>query len=324
VLTGANLLVIGQCFVTALTLLGNLTKVVIGRTLVLEIKRDQVFELFLGECRIVFLQCQDGHRENHVRIVRVGEQQLLELTPGLAVTLFSHQHAGELQLSVARTRMTFDETLQRSDGLGGRLFGQYLRLQQGGSLPVRALRERLARFSECLFLLVRSAGSHGDGVMGFGETEEWLARLADQLQDRLPIRAAGKHPVECQEVGRQRILVRLKQANQLRCQPLQLIGHDQDTDQDLLRALGVGLDLNPQAGEFEHQIQTTRVTGHLNGPLQDCRVAGAHSQIRVGLAGEFCLASLQGHFGKQDLIDHLSAQLAVVLGVGGCLGPGGS
>jgi hypothetical protein len=75
----------------------------------------------------------------------------------------------------------------------------------------------------------------------FGEAEERRADLADQLQNRLTIRAAGKHPVEPEKVGGQRRLVRLKHANQFRSQAIELVGHDQYADQYLLRALRIRL-----------------------------------------------------------------------------------
>ncbi|KFB72057.1 MAG: hypothetical protein AW09_002765 [Candidatus Accumulibacter phosphatis] len=149
--------------------------------------------------------------------------------------------------------------------------------------------------------------------MRFGQVQECRADLDDQLQDRLAILAAGKHPVQCQQVARQRFLVGFQHANQLRCQAIELVGQDHHADQHLLGTLGIRFDLQPQACEVENQIVTTRVASHLDRSRQDSRVAGAHGQVGIGLAGELGFASLQRHFGEQQLIDHLSAEFLVVL-----------
>ncbi|KFB72056.1 MAG: hypothetical protein AW09_002764 [Candidatus Accumulibacter phosphatis] len=119
VLAWANLPVIGQRFVSTLAFFGKLTEVIVGSALVRDVERHQVFELRFGKFPVVFLQSQDGHRENHIRVVRVGEQQLLELQFGFAITLLADQCARQMQLYFARLRMTIDKTLQGSDGFGG-------------------------------------------------------------------------------------------------------------------------------------------------------------------------------------------------------------
>ena len=200
VLARANLLIIGQRLVVAPAFFGHLAKVVVGRALVRDVECDQVLELRLGEHRVVFLEGKDGDREDHVRVVRIGQQQLLEQPLGFAIALLAHQGARQLQLGIARLRILLDKDLQRGDGLGRRLACQQLCFQQGADLPIRAQVECLPRFRECAVVFTSRAGSDGDSVVRFGKLLEGFAHLADQLQDGLAVRAAGKHPVECQQV----------------------------------------------------------------------------------------------------------------------------
>jgi hypothetical protein len=75
VLTRTNLAIIGQRFVSTLALFGKLTQVKIGCAFVRDVECHQVLELRLGKGFVVFLQSQDGYRENHIRVVRVGDHK---------------------------------------------------------------------------------------------------------------------------------------------------------------------------------------------------------------------------------------------------------
>jgi hypothetical protein len=88
----------------------------------------------LGERRVVFLEGEDGHRKDDVRVVRVGEQQLFEETLGFGIAFFADQRTRQMQLYLARIGIAVDKALQRGDGLGGRLRGQDLRLAAGRPL----------------------------------------------------------------------------------------------------------------------------------------------------------------------------------------------
>ena len=69
---------------------------------------------------------------------------------------------------------------------------------------------------------------------------------------------------------------------------------------DLLCALRVGLNLDPQSGEFDHPVEPAGVAGDLDGAGDDSGVSGAHREVGVGLAGELDPAALQRHFGEQQ------------------------
>jgi hypothetical protein len=114
----------------------------------------------------------------------------------------------------------------------------------------------------------------------------------------------------------------LKHANQSWSKAIELVGHDQYADHDLLRALRIRLNLNPQIRHVEHYVHAPRVAGDLDGPLDHSRIASAHGQVGVGLAGELVAATLQRNFGEQHLIHHLSAEFLVVLLVGAWCGDG--
>ena len=139
--------------------------------------------------------------------------------------------------------------------------------------------------------------------MRLGNTEERPANRVDQAENGLTVLVAGKHAIEPEKIIANGRLVGLDHADQIRCEIVQLIGHDHHAGHHLLGTCRPRLDLQPQAGRFEGQVKAAGKPGHLDRPLKYLGLTGTQGEIGVRLGRQFEIAALQGDFGNQDLID---------------------
>ena len=233
-------------------------------------------------------------------------QQPIEVLFGIGVTFLADQGARQMQLHVARLRIAADEIFEEGDCIGGQRLSEDLRLEQRRHFPVGTQFERASHLGQRTFGHAGRTRGHGDRVVRLGHVEERTADLFEQHEDGQPVLVAREHAVEPEQVGRQRLLVGLQQADQTGRQIVDLVRENHHADQHLLRAHRLRFDLEPGAYGLERDIEVTRIAGDFDRPFQHLRIARTHRQIGVGLRRQFGVAALQRDLGEQHLIHDLA------------------